>query len=128
MTTLSQLHNKARQTKLKKLRAPHFDGAPMRKGMVYKVTYMAPRKPNSAKRTYCKVKVLINGKRLFAKVPGIGEHFLQTHSMVLIKGGGAKDCPSVRYSLVRGVYDFNKPELFGRFKRRSKFGVKKPEI
>ena len=44
---------------------------------------MSPRKPNSAKRTYAKVRLTFNGKKLFAKIPGIGEHFLQAHSLFL---------------------------------------------
>lgn len=102
-----------------------FLGAPLRKGVVYKVTTMSPRKPNSAKRTFAKVRILISNKRIFAKIPGIGDHFLQAHSVVLVRGHGPKDSPGINYNLVRGVYDFNKLELFGRKNRRSKFGVKK---
>jgi len=86
---------------------------------------MSPRKPNSAKRTYAKVRLIFNGKKLFAKIPGIGEHFLQAHSVVFVRGHGPKDSPGINYTLVRGLYDFNKVELFGRRKRRSKFGVKR---
>lgn len=32
-------------------------GAPMRKGVVYKIATMTPRKPNSAKRTFAKVRI-----------------------------------------------------------------------
>jgi len=86
---------------------------------------MSPRKPNSAKRTFAKVRLLFSGKRLFAKIPGIGEHFLQAHSIVCVRGHGPKDSPGINYHLIRGLYDFNKVELFGRRKRRSKFGVKR---
>lgn len=86
---------------------------------------MTPRKPNSAKRTFAKVRILISNKKIFAKIPGIGAHFLQPHSIVLVRGHGPKDSPGINYHLVRGVYDFNHVEVHGRKNRRSKFGVKK---
>jgi ribosomal protein S12 len=86
---------------------------------------MPPRKPNSAKRTIAKVRLLINNKRLFAKIPGIGSHYLQKHSIVLLRGHGPKDSPGINYHLVRGQCDFIEIEDFGRVKRRSKFGTKK---
>jgi len=86
---------------------------------------MSPRKPNSARRTFAKVRLLFNDKRLFAKIPGIGEHFLQSHSVVFVRGHGPKDSPGINYHLVRGLCDFTKVEPYGRKNRRSKFGVKK---
>lgn len=79
--TILQLSRGARQKKHKRLRAGAFDLAPHRKGVVYKIATMSPRKPNSAKRTYAKVRLTYNGRKLFAKIPGIGEHFLQAHSL-----------------------------------------------
>ena len=101
-----------------------FLGGPQRKGIIYKISTMTPRKPNSAKRTFAKVRILISNKKIFAKIPGIGEHFLQAHSAVLVRGHGPKDSPGINYHLIRGLYDFTKIELFGRRNRRSKFGVK----
>jgi len=123
--TILQLSKGSRKKKNKRLRAGAFEGAPHRKGVVYKIATMSPRKPNSAKRTYAKVRLTFNGRKLFAKIPGIGEHFLQAHSVVFVRGHGPKDSPGINYHLVRGLYDFSKIELFGRRKRRSKFGVKK---
>ena len=59
-----------------------------------------------------------------AKIPGIGDHFLQPHSLVFVRGHGPKDSPGINYHLIRGLCDFNKVETFGRRNRRSKFGVK----
>jgi small subunit ribosomal protein S12 len=101
-----------------------FRGAPQRKGIIYKIATMSPRKPNSARRTFAKVRIIISNKNIFAKIPGIGEHFLQAHSAVLVRGHGPKDSPGINYHLIRGLYDFHKVELFGRRNRRSKFGVK----
>jgi small subunit ribosomal protein S12 len=123
--TSMQLFRKARHRIKRKSRAPAFFGAPHRKGVVYQIAIMSPRKPNSAKRRFAKVRILINNKRLFAKIPGIGEHFLQPHSIVFIRGHGPKDSPGINYHLIRGLCDFDKIELFGRKNRRSKFGVKK---
>jgi small subunit ribosomal protein S12 len=122
--TLNQLSRKMRTHKIRRNTVAAFAGAPQRKGVIYKIAKMTPRKPNSARRTFAKVRVIINNKRLFAKIPGIGEHFLQAHSLVLIRGHGPKDSPGINYHLIRGLYDFQKVELFGRRNRRSKFGVK----
>jgi small subunit ribosomal protein S12 len=128
--TLSQLTviYRSRCRRLKKPKALAFQGAPHRKGLIYKITTMSPRKPNSARRTFAKVRLIFNKKRVFAKIPGIGEHFLQTHSIVFVRGHGPKDSPGINYHLVRGVYDFVSEEPFGRHNRRSKFGLKKKKI
>lgn len=85
---------------------------------------MSPRKPNSARRTFAKVRIA-NKHRLFAKIPGIGDHFLQAHSVVMVRGHGPKDSPGINYHLIRSLYDFIRAEPFGRSNRRSKFGLKK---
>jgi small subunit ribosomal protein S12 len=125
--TISQLIKGVRTKKIRRSRVGAFEGAPQRKGVIYKIAVMSPRKPNSARRTYAKVRLICNGRRLFAKIPGIGEHFLQAHSVVLVRGHGPKDSPGINYHLIRGLYDFDKVETFGRRKRRSKFGVKRYE-
>lgn len=122
---LQQLINKRRINKTSKKKAPAFENAPHRKGVIYKIAVMSPRKPNSARRTFAKVRLIFNNKRLFAKIPGIGEHFLQTHSIVFVRGHGPKDSPGINYHLIRGLCDFIKIEPYGRKNRRSKFGVKK---
>jgi len=130
MATLNQLVSKKKERKRykSKLKAPAFKLAPHRKGVIYKITTMSPRKPNSARRTFAKVRLLFNNKRLFAKIPGIGEHYLQTHSVVFVRGHGPKDSPGINYHLVRGLCDFIREETFGRKNRRSKFGVKKQQV
>jgi small subunit ribosomal protein S12 len=125
MPTFLQLSKGSRQLRDKRIRAPAFEGAPHRKGVIYKIATMSPRKPNSARRTFAKVRLLFNNKKIFAKIPGIGEHFLQAHSLVFVRGHGPKDSPGINYHLVRGLCDFNRVETFGRKSRRSKFGVKK---
>jgi len=93
--TVTQLRRGIRKKKIRRSRVGAFERAPLRKGVVYKIAVMSPRKPNSARRTYAKVRLSYNGKRLFAKIPGIGDHFLQAHSIVLVRGHGPKDSPGI---------------------------------
>jgi len=92
------------------------------KGTVKRARIVTPRKPNSARRPVAKV-VLVNLKRITAHIPGIG-HNLRPHSQVLIRGGGCRDLPGVRYTCVRGVYDLN--GVVGKRHRRSIYGVSRP--
>jgi small subunit ribosomal protein S12 len=123
--TNNQLNKNPRIRKSRRNKVAPFEGSPQRKAVVYKIATMTPRKPNSAKRTFAKVRISINNRKVFAKIPGIGEHFLQPHSVVLLRGHGPKDSPGINYHLIRGKYDFSRVEMYGRQNRRSKFGVKK---
>jgi len=126
LPTLHQLsiERNVRIAKIRRNKVAAFLGAPQRKGVIFKIATMSPRKPNSARRTFAKVRIILSKKKIFAKIPGIGDHFLQAHSVVLVRGHGPKDSPGINYHLIRGLYDFAKIELFGRRNRRSKFGVK----
>ena len=84
-----------------------------------RIRIVTPRKPNSARRPVAKV-VLTNKKRITAHIPGSG-HNLRRHSTVLIHGIGARDLPGVRYTCIRGVYDFI--GLLSKIRRRSIYGV-----
>lgn len=97
---------------------------PQIKGVVLRVRITTPRKPNSARRPTIKV-LLSNKKQRLAHIPGKG-HNLRKHSEVLIAGVGARDLPGVRFSCIRGVYDF--APLFSKVRRRSIYGVKRPDI
>jgi len=123
--TANQLSRGLRIAKRRRNKVASFEGAPMRKGIVYKIAVISPRKPNSARRTIAKVKIGLRQRRIFAKIPGIGDHHLQAHSVVMVRGHGPKDSPGINYHLVRGLYDFSRIETYGRKNRRSKFGVKK---
>ena len=82
---------------------------------------MTPKKPNSALRKVCRVR-LTNGYEVTSYIPGIG-HNLQEHSIVLIRGGRVKDLPGVRYHTIRGTLDSQ--GVSNRKKSRSKYGSKK---
>ena len=96
-------------------------GNPQLKGTVLKTMIMKPKKPNSANRKICKIK-LSNGKIILAYIPGEG-HNLQEHSMVLIHGGRVKDLPGIKFRVIRGKYDLKGVE--NRKKSRSLYGAKK---
>ncbi|EIN12388.1 mitochondrial 30S ribosomal protein S12 [Punctularia strigosozonata HHB-11173 SS5] len=104
-------------------RSPLLEGNPFHKGVVSAVTWMKPKKPNSAKRKVAKIK-LVTGKGITASIRGEG-HNLQEHSVVLVRGGRAQDLPGVKYKVVRGTLDLN--GVVNRRSARSKYGAKKPK-
>lgn len=122
MVTTNQLYRFARQKPKYRPRLRALAGAPHRRGVIYKVTIMTPRKPNSAKRKIAKVRVVYNQFRVFANIPGIG-HNLHEYSVVMVRGGSAKDLPGVNYTLMKGKLDFSTYEDFIRQSGRSKYGI-----
>jgi len=105
--------------KKRKNKTPSLEKNPQLKGTVLKVMIKKPKKPNSANRKICKVK-LSNGKIILAHIPGEG-HNIQEHSMILIRGGKAKDLPGIKYRVIRGKYDLKGVE--GRKQSRSLYGT-----
>ncbi|KAK4100788.1 ribosomal protein S12/S23 [Parathielavia hyrcaniae] len=97
--------------------------APALKGVCVKVGITKPKKPNSGERKTARVR-LSTGKVITAYIPGEG-HNIQQHSVVLVRGGRAQDCPGVRYHLVRGALDLG--GVGSRKTSRSKYGTKKPK-
>lgn len=98
-------------------------GSPFKRGVCVKVTTQTPKKPNSAIRKIARVR-LSNGTEVTAYIPGEG-HNLQEHSIVMIRGGRAKDLAGCRYHVVRGVYDTQGVD--GRQRSRSLYGTKRPK-
>src|SRR6478752_4081 len=123
MPTINQLVRKGRRTARTKSKAPALRGAPQKRGVCLLVRTVSPKKPNSALRKICRVR-LTNGMEVTAYIPGIG-HNLQEHSVVLIRGGRVKDLPGVRYHVVRGALDAAGTR--DRKSSRSKYGTKKPK-
>ncbi len=135
MPTLNQLirKNRARFTRKSKSIAltksfntiknrPRYFPSPFKRGVCIKVTTKTPKKPNSAIRKICRVR-LTNGMEVTAYIPGEG-HSLQEHSVVLLRGGRVKDV-GLRYTVVRGVLDAAGVEK--RRKGRSQYGNKRPK-
>ena len=123
MATVNQLVRKPRKRKISKTDVPALKGSPQRRGVCTRVYTTTPKKPNSALRKVCKVR-LTSGFEVISYIGGEG-HNLQEHSVVLIRGGRVKDLPGVRYHIVRGALDTAGVE--GRLQRRSKYGGKKPK-
>jgi small subunit ribosomal protein S12 len=123
MPTINQLIRFGRKRARNKSKAPALGGNPQRRGVCTRVYTTTPKKPNSALRKVCKVR-LTNHYEVTAYIPGEG-HNLQEHSIVLVRGGRVKDLPGVRYHIIRGKYDTAGVE--GRKKSRSLYGVKRPK-
>jgi len=121
MPTINQLVRKGRKKAKRKSKAPALRGCPQRRGVCLLVKTQTPKKPNSALRKVCRVR-LTSGHEVTAYIGGEG-HNLQEHSVVLVRGGRVKDLPGVRYHVVRGTLDSLGVE--GRNRGRSKYGAKK---
>jgi len=135
LPTINQLVRRGRAQQTKKRKAAdlmwsfntlrqkplRLDGAPQKRGVCVRVGTMTPRKPNSALRKYCRVR-LSNLREVNAYIPGEG-HNLQEHSVVLIRGGRVKDLPSVKYHVIRGALDA--AGVSKRKRGRSKYGAKR---
>ncbi|KAG0671772.1 37S ribosomal protein S12, mitochondrial [Maudiozyma exigua] len=102
--------------------SPDLERCPFKKGVVLRVMVLKPKKPNSAQRKACRVR-LSNGRIVSAYIPGEG-HNAQEHSIVYVRGGRCQDLPGVKYHLVRGAGDLS--GVVNRISSRSKYGVKKP--
>jgi len=123
MATINQLVRKPRVRKPAKSGVPALQGSPQKRGVCTRVYTTTPKKPNSALRKVCRVR-LVNGYEVTSYIGGEG-HNLQEHSVVLIRGGRVKDLPGVRYHTVRGALDT--PGVADRKQGRSKYGAKRPK-
>ena len=136
MPTINQLVRKPRKSKVEKSKSPALnvgynslkrvptrENSPQKRGVATRVGTMTPKKPNSALRKVCRIR-LTNGFEVTSYIGGEG-HNLQEHSVVLIRGGRVKDLPGVRYHTVRGALDC--AGVKDRKQGRSKYGVKRPK-
>jgi small subunit ribosomal protein S12 len=121
--TISQLVRKGREGFRQKSDAPALQRCPQRRGVCTRVFTTTPKKPNSALRKMARVR-LTTGVEVTAYIPGEGNN-LQEHSIVLVRGGRVKDCPGVRYHIIRGVLDAS--GVAERRQGRSKYGSRRPE-
>ena len=136
MPTINQLVRQGREQVTFKSKAPALNRgwnslqkkttsttSPQKRGVCTRVGTMTPKKPNSALRKYCRVR-LSNGSEVTAYIGGEG-HNLQEHSVVMIRGGRVKDLPGVRYHIIRGTRDC--AGVKDRKQSRSLYGTKKPK-
>ena len=124
MARINQLVRKPRKRKIVKSDVPALQSSPQKRGVCTRVYTTTPKKPNSALRKVCRVR-LTNGYEVTSYIGGEG-HNLQEHSVVLIRGGRVKDLPGVRYHTVRGTLDTT--GVNDRKQGRSKYGAKKPKV
>ncbi len=103
MPTFNQLLTRGRVRAVIKTKAPALRSSPQKRGTVVRVYVVNPKKPNSANRCCCRVR-LTNGLVVTAYVPG-EKNNLAEHASVLVRGGRVKDLPGVRYHIVRGALD-----------------------
>ena len=123
MPTINQLVRQGRTVEVVKSKSPAMENCPQRRGVCTRVYTTTPKKPNSALRKVCRVR-LTNGFEVTSYIGGEG-HNLQEHSVVLIRGGRVKDLPGVRYHTVRGSLDA--AGVAKRKQARSKYGAKRPK-
>ena len=125
MPTINQLIRKPRQAPVEKSKVPALKACPQRRGVCTRVYTTTPKKPNSALRKVCKVK-LTSGFEVISYIGGEG-HNLQEHSVVLLRGGRVKDLPGVRYHIIRGARNTDTAGVANRRQGRSKYGAKRPK-
>ncbi|MFH7112263.1 30S ribosomal protein S12 [Klebsiella pneumoniae] len=123
MATINQLVRKPRARKVAKSNVPALEACPQKRGVCTRVYTTTPKKPNSALRKVCRVR-LTNGFEVTSYIGGEG-HNLQEHSVILIRGGRVKNLPGVRYHTVPGALDCS--GVKDRKQARSKYGVKRPK-
>jgi small subunit ribosomal protein S12 len=107
--TINQLVRDGRASKPAKNKVPALTACPQKRGVCTRVYTTTPKKPNSAMRKVCRVR-LTNGFEVTSYIGGEG-HNLQEHSVVLIRGGRVKDASGVDK----------------RRQGRSKYGAKRPK-
>ena len=123
MPTIQQLIRQGREALITRTASPALRSCPQKRGVCLRVYTVTPKKPNSALRKVCRVR-LTNSMEVISYIPGEG-HNLQEHSVVLIRGGRVKDLPGVRYHIVRGTLDT--AGVQDRRRSRSKYGAKAPK-
>lgn len=102
MATLNQMHRRG-PPKHPPTKVGPTEGRPQLKGVVLRTFIRKPKKPNSANRKCCRVR-LSTGREAVCFIPGEG-HNLQEHHIVLVQGGRTQDLPGVKLTVVRGKYD-----------------------
>ena len=93
--------------KAKQKKKGPLSGHPQMKGIVLQTFIRKPKKPNSAQRKCCRVR-LSNGKEYTAFIPYEG-HTLQEHNVVLVEQSRTQDLPGVQLRVIRGKYDCAHP-------------------
>src|SRR5256886_14253722 len=103
MATTGQLIRQPRRTRAEKTKVPALGASPQKRGVCTRVYTTTPKKPNSALRKVCRVR-LTNGYEVTSYIGGEG-HNLQENSVVMICGGRVMDLARVSYITGSGTLD-----------------------
>lgn len=106
LRTVNQVIRKGPHKK-RKVKRQALIGRPQIKGVVLQTIVRKPKKPNSAQRKCCRLR-LSDGREMTAYIPYEG-HTLQEHHVVLVEGGKLQDVPGVKLRVIRGKYDCGHP-------------------
>lgn len=118
-----KIKSNGQPVKVRRSKTPALENCPLKKAVVLRTMVIKPKKPNSALRKACRVR-LSNGRVLTAYIPGEG-HNIQEHSVIYVRGGRCQDLPGVKYRCIRGALDL--AGVANRITSRSKYGAKKPQ-
>lgn len=99
--------------------------SPQKRITIARIRITTPRKPNSARRKTVRGFYKKTKKIVLSYIPG-GHHSLKKFSVVMVRGGGARDLPGIYCSGIRGKYDLL--GLIDKTRRRSIYGAKMPRI
>ncbi len=124
MSTINQVVKNPRKKQRKNTMTLFLGKNPQKKGVCVRVYTTKPKKPHSGIRKVAKVYMPSRKRHVLASIPGQG-HNLNTHSVVLVRGGRVRDIPGMHARLLRNKYDFGEKEnlKIPRRRRRSKYGV-----
>jgi small subunit ribosomal protein S12 len=121
--TVNQSVRGLRKVKSHKCSVPALRGCPQKKGQCDKFVIKSPKKPHSARRKTVRVLLYSTRQKIYGYITSMG-YGIRKYSNVLLRGGRRRDIPGMKYTLIRGVYDFGPPD--GRTTARSKYGLFKP--
>jgi len=122
LTFIQLIYNNRPHRKVYKIRYKALRSCPQKKGTCVRVAKIAPKKPNSANRSYARV-ILSTYQRVNCHIPG-ETHNLHKFSIVLVRGGRVPDIPGVKYKLIHGAKGYGLSGLLKRKSSRSRYGTK----
>jgi small subunit ribosomal protein S12 len=125
MVTLQQHLRKAtaRRPKFHWNRTMALRNSPQKRGVVQRIGFESPKKPNSAKRRTARVRLVGSFRLRRVKIPGPGSCGVAKFSAVLVHGHHPRDLPGVRLCIIPGKLGAS--PLFGRRQGRSHYGLRK---
>src|SRR6202789_485959 len=100
MATTTQLIRTGRNEPAWKSKVPALAASPQKRGVCTRVYTTTPKKPNSALRKVCRVR--LTNAYVVSSSPGGDGHKLHEHSVLVVGGGRVNQLPGVPDHAVRG--------------------------